>query len=254
MNRRVIIFIIIFAIITAIFVPLLSLYGLRVCPVLSIPGFGFGCYYSGIFIFFVNVLNIGLIFALHKKTPETNDIFNWFKRNRLVGFVCIYIAATMIALALLQILLHVNHLTSNSRAPEILGFASLLIGIFQAYGLNWALIDTPAISEIPGSFRKLWGLHVLRTMLPLALTVAITLHFLFSQSISFNDGSTAPIVDHDVMIEQTSYVVSFLFFWLLLTFTFHFLAERDQVKKIQIHLNHLNNMDFKFKSNFIHVT
>jgi len=46
MNSRLIIFIAVFTAMNFVFIPLLSLYGLRVCPVLSIPGFGFGSTFS----------------------------------------------------------------------------------------------------------------------------------------------------------------------------------------------------------------
>ena len=65
---------------------------------------------------------------------------------------------------------------------------------------------------------------------------------------SFNEGRTAPVGSHDLMIEHTSYLVTFLFSWLVLTFIFHFLSERDQVTKVQHHLDQLQNLNFKYRS------
>ncbi|OYZ19567.1 MAG: hypothetical protein B7Y39_11805 [Bdellovibrio sp. 28-41-41] len=251
MSRRLGIFLFIFILINLLFIPILSLYGLRVCPVLSIPGFGFGCYYSGIYIFIANLLNGILIFVVHSNTKKKGPMLNWIQQNTMVAYAVAYFISTLVALVSLQILLNMNHLSSQSRAPEILGLASLLLGILQAYGLNWALADAAVKEEDnpPPAFGKLWGSHVFRTMFPLIVISSVILHFLISQSISFNEGRTAPVASHDGLIEQTSYVVIFMLAWLLLTFTFHFLSEKDHVIRLQDHLDHLKKLDFKFRSN-----
>ncbi len=254
MNKRILIFIIVFSLINLVFIPLLSLYGLRVCPVLAIPGFIFGCIYSGLYIFFVNVLNLVLIYGIYLNSKKSNHVVTWLTKNRFVVYVGVYLIATAAALLFLQKLLHMNHLSEQSRAPEILGIASLLLGILQAYGLNWALYNVHFDFEMSvlSSFRRLWVFHIGRVMLPLIVAITVILHFLLSQSISFNEGRTAPLGSHDSMIEQSSYVVLFIFIWLAITFFFHFLSESDQVNKVQTHLKHLNHLEFKFRSTLNH--
>lgn len=251
MNRRLCIFSFIFITLNLAFIPLISLYGLRVCPVLSIPGFGFGCFYSGAYIALVNVFNFALIAYLNSDQQKTHRVFIWCRKNSLLSSILAYLVATLIALIILQTLLKMNHLSPQSRAPEILGIASLLLGILQTYGLNWALKNNSYEIEKPENetFKKLWFSHIFRMMLPIAITVAVILHFLISQSVSFNEGRTAPIGTNDSLIEQTSYVVVFLISWLLLTFSFHFLSESDQVIKVQTHFDHLNNLNFKIRTN-----
>lgn len=249
MNHRLLIFLIVFTAMNLVFVPLLSLYGLRVCPVLSIPGFGFGCYYAAAYIVVSNVANLSIILL---SGYGRRHLPGFFRRpgNRLWMFAGSYILATVFALVLLQIMLKINHLTTHSRAPEILTLASLLLGITQVYGLNWALADSDSDADTSEtvSFQKRWFSHVARMMLPVAVVAAVLLHFLISQAQGFNEGKIAPLISHDELIEQTSYVISFLVIWLLLTFTFHFLSERDHVRRVQVHLDHLRDLDFKFRS------
>jgi class 3 adenylate cyclase len=250
-NLRLKIFISIFTLLNLIFVPLLSLYGLRVCSVLSIPGFGFGCYYSAAYVGLVNLLNFSLLLILKKEFGEEKTWLTWLRVHRLASYAITYLIATLGSLVLLQFLLQMNHLSSHSRAPEILAFASILLGTLQAYGLNWALNDenrSPKNRALPG-FQRLWLNHVFRTMLPVITVSGILLHFLISHSFDFNEGHTAPTVSNEKMIQQTAYVVMFLLCWLVITFTFHFLSERDQVKRVQTHFNHLQELDLKYRSN-----
>lgn len=251
MTRRLVIFLVVFVAMTLAFIPLLSLYGLRVCPVLSIPGFGFGCYYTAAFILLTNFMNVGMI-VLTRRGGERRHLPAFIRRRRNQPWIYAgsYLLATVGALLLLQLLLRVNHLTAHSRAPEILVLASFLLGITQAYGLNWALAGAKGeqddVEQV--GFRKRWLSHVARTMLPLAVVAIILLHFLIRQSEGLNEGKIAPLVSHDTFIEQTSYLISFLLAWLILTFTFHFLSERDQVGCVQHHLDHLRDLDFKYRS------
>ena len=239
MNKRLSIFLLIFTGINLVFIPLLSLYGLRVCPVLSVPGFGFGCYYSGAYIFTANLLNLIFILLMRGQAKYRN-----------LMYAGAYFVATLLALLVLQVMLHLNHLTSHSRAPEILVLASLLLGLLQGYGLNWALQNEEVSSDdrkLP-SFQRLWLAHIFRILFPLAVGAAVLLHFLISQSVEFNEGRTAPLGTHDSMIEQTSYVIIFLLSWMFITLTFHFLSEKDHVGVVQSHLDHLHDLDFKFRS------
>jgi class 3 adenylate cyclase len=251
MNRRLAVFLVIFASMNLAFVPLLSLYGLRVCPVLSIPGFGFGCYYSAAFISITTLANFLFIFLVSSTNRFGLPNFLFRRQNRIWIYAGAYFLGTAVALVLLQFMLKMNHLTTHSRGPEILTLASLLLGITQVYGLNWALAKTDSDEEanLPLGLQRHWISHVARMMFPVTIVAAVLLHFLISQAEGFNEGRTAPLASHDDLIAQTSYVISFLAAWLALTFLFHFLSERDHVGRIQKHLDHLRDLDFKFRSN-----
>lgn len=250
LTHRLVVFLIVFIAMSLAFVPLLSLYGLRVCPVLSIPGFGFGCYYTSAFILLTNLTNVGVILLALRGESRFLPGFLRRRANRSWIYAGSYLLATIVALLLLQFLMRTNHLAAHSRAPEILFLASFLLGITQVYGLNWALEDANSEPDQTGQvgFRQRWLSHVARTMLPIAVVGAILLHFLISQAESFNNGRIAPLVSHDAFIEQTSYLIAFLVAWLALTFTFHFLSERDHVERVQDHLDHLRDLNFNFRS------
>lgn len=249
MVRRIWIFLVIFSILNLCFIPLLSLYGLRVCPVLSIPGFGFGCYYSSAFVIIVNIFNILMVSALKKEEPAPHPKLKWLTERPLLAASLAYVFSTTVALIVLHALLNMNHLTTSSRAPQILALASLLLGLLQGYGLNWAnkAKTSLKIASSEKSFTSLWKEHVLRTMLPLAVVAAVLLHFLISQSVQFNEGATAPLVSNDDLIQQTSYLIFFLLAWLCLVFSFHFLSEKDHAQSVQTQIERLKNLDFSLQ-------
>ena len=249
MNTRLYQFFGFFLCLNLIFIPLLSLYGLRACPILSIPGFGFGCYYTAIYIGLTNFFNLIFLFGLISENSNQSSLFTFIKKYRFVISVFVYLTSTLIALAVLQNMLKISHLTTQSRAPEILAMASLLLGVTQSYGLNWALQSQTNNSEKnPPVLNKLWFNHISRTLTPIFIVVIILLHFLFSQSIEFNNGRTAAVANHDVIITETAYVVSFLLIWLLITFSFHFLSEKDHINAVKDHLNELGQLNFQYKS------
>ena len=250
MTHRLVVFLVVFVAMSLAFVPLLSLYGLRVCPVLTIPGFGFGCYYTSAFILLTNLINVGMILVARHGDRRYLPGFFRQRRNRSWIYAGSYLLATIAAVLVLQVLLRANHLSAHSRGPEILVLASFLLGITQVYGLNWALEDANSEQDETGQvgFRRRWLSHVTRTILPVAVVGAILLHFLISQAESLNKGKIAPLVSHDAFIEQTSYLICFLTAWLILTFTFHFLSERDHVGRVQNHLDRLRDLDFTFRS------
>lgn len=253
MTIRLGIFFIFFGLLNLAFIPLLSLYGLRVCPVLSIPGFGFGCYYAATFVGVTNVINAVFLFLLISQSGLL-PAFVHKKSNRLYVFAAAYFLGTLAAIVILQMMLKVNHLSPQSRGPEILILASLLLGVTQVYGINWALDPAGSASHSEDSktgvesFSRRWLSHIARMMFPVFLLLLVLLHYLLRQSVSLNQGHTAPVVPNDDFIQQTSYVIVLLLGWFCATFAFHFASERDQVKKLQGHFDHLKNLDFKFRS------
>lgn len=168
MSHRIFIFLIVFTAINLVFVSLLSLYGPRVCPVLSIQWFGFGCYYAAAYIIVSNVSNFSIILLSNYGRRYLSGFF-LRRGNRLWMFAEAHFFAIALALALLQIILKMNHLTTHSRAPEILMLASLLLGITQVHRLNWVLVNSALDAAAdPVSFQKRWLPHVAKMMLPVA--------------------------------------------------------------------------------------
>ena len=246
MNRRLWIFLLVFVFMNLAFIPLMATYGLRVCPILSVAGFWFGCAYVGTFIFLVSAFNIILVSTLGKYPQR------WRLQERaLFIYAGFYFFATLVAMLVLEAMLHINHMTGSSRAPEILALASLLLGITQSYGLGWVYQKNSQIPQKPNpeiNFRRLWIFHSFRTLLPILTAFVVLIHFQISQSIDFNNGRTAIPVSHDQLIEQTSLVILFLLLWLAVTFTFHFLSEKQQASDVQKHLSELGTLNTEYRS------
>jgi class 3 adenylate cyclase len=250
-KTRVWLFVAFFAVLNLCFIPLLSLYGLRVCPVLSIPGFGFGCYYAAVFVGGLLVLNSGLILTLTFLRTESR-IVSAFLNHTFLCVAAVYVISSAFALIFLQFQLRLNHLAENSRAPEVLLFASLMLGITQGYGLTWAFHGARpgrAVSRAGQSIARGWAMQILRTMFPILVVSAVLLHFLISQSLTFNSGHTAPQASGDELISQTSYLIYFLLAWLAVTFLLHFQSERDQVRMVRLHLDAMSeSLETKYRS------
>lgn len=245
MNKRLIIFVVLFGVLNISFVPLLSLYGLRVCPILSVPGFAFGCIYTGLYVAVINLLNIFLILLVKFNFKKFDFLGQWLKLRRFLAFPIIYFIASIIGIIAVRILLAQQGLEAHSRAPEILILASLLLGTTQAYGMNWATQNTN-VNEVYASqstFRALWFSQIFRIILPLFSIVIVLLHFFFTQSMEMTNDHTAPQVSNDQMLLQSAYVVLFLLSWFLLTFTFYFLSEYDYMKSVRTHFSKLKDLD-----------
>ncbi len=118
MNTRLYQFFGFFLCLNLIFIPLLSLYGLRACPILSIPGFGFGCYYTAIYIGLTNFFNLIFLFGLISENSNQSSLFTFIKKYRFVISVFVYLTSTLIALAVLQNMLKISHLTTQSRSQS----------------------------------------------------------------------------------------------------------------------------------------
>ena len=179
MNKRLIVFIVLFGLLNISFVPLLSLYGLRVCPILTIPGFAFGCIYTGLYVATINLLNIFLILLINFHFQKFEFLSRFLKLRRFLAFPIIYILASLVGIIAVQVLLARQGIEAHSRAPQILAIASLLLGITQAYGLNWATQNTD-IDEVCSSqstFKSLWFSQIFRIILPLLTIVIVLLHF-----------------------------------------------------------------------------
>ncbi|MEI6713534.1 MAG: adenylate/guanylate cyclase domain-containing protein [Verrucomicrobiota bacterium] len=245
---RLLIFNLAFIGLNLLFIPLMSLYGLRVCPTLNTSGFSIGCAYSGTFISVVCAVNL-LLTTLHPKKANTR-----ISKTNGGTFFGLYIIATLIALLTLELLFRINHISHLSRAPEVLVLASVLLAITQYYGLSWAMPAPASITQEfksdqkQSSFRRLWLGHLARTTAPIIVSVILLLHFLLRQSDSMNHGHVAPTMSPDQLINGTGLLIGFTMIWLTVTFTFHFLSENDQTTQVERHLSRLKDLDLSFRS------
>jgi signal transduction histidine kinase len=163
-----------------------------------------------------------------------------------------YLAASLVALGVLQVLLDVQHASSLTRAPEVLLLASLMLAILQGYGLTWAerapgrydLPGTTHAEEVGDALRDVWFSQSARDFFPVVTGFLVLVHFLFRQSADLNAGHVASLAGTDALISDTLYVVIFLLGWLAATYFFHIGTELDQVDAIEQHLQKVSQRDF----------
>lgn len=244
--RKILIFAIVFSLLNLSFIPLMALYGLSICPVLQVPGFLFGCAYTGTFIGSVLITNFLLIYTLLGTDPE--QLPRIFRQNLLVIYVASYVCATIISLVCLNWLFDLNHISGDSRAPEILILTSIVLCITQAYGLSWALGDRyPTKHSQRLSFNRSWFQHTLRTMAPVVIAMIILTHFMLIQSF-LQERVGVTNSTPQVIIEQTKYLILFVMVWLSITYFFHFMSEKENALHINQHLKKLEAGDFDYHS------
>lgn len=244
--RKIIVFSIVFSLLNLIFIPLMALYGLSVCPVLQVPGFLFGCAYTGTFIVSVLVTNFLIIFVLLGNKAES--IPKVLKQHLTIVYVSSYAVSTMISLLCLSWLFDLNHMSGDSRAPEILILTSLALCITQVYGLNWALGDRyPAKASTRHTFDRSWFQHTLRTMAPIGTAIIILIHFMLLQSFMQERNDIVHAKTQDIL-DQSTYIILFVVVWLSITYFFHFMSERENALNVNRHLKKLEVGDFDYIS------
>lgn len=247
---RLWLFLVLFVTMNAAFVPLISLYGLRVCPHLHLSGFTLGCAYSGAYVLIAGLLNLALLGPLVTGHGRAAGRRRRLAAHGSAAYGVVYLVATILALGVQWVVFGQHHLSGRTRAPEVLLLASVLLGITQAYGLTWAVgRDSPeptSAGETP--LRSLWVAHLARTVTPIAVALAVVTHFLLRQSAALNRGAVAPVLSTEEMIGSTSSLLAFLLAWLAVTFLFHFLSERDQALAVQTHLGRLRDLDLTWRT------
>lgn len=253
MKRRTLYFLI-FSVLNVALIPLMSLYGLSICPILHVSGFFIGCAYSASYILFLNLFNFIVIYYL---TSKVN--LKFFKYKQLF-FILSYILACMGSLIVLNIIFKINHMSSASRAPEVLILASLLLAVTQSNGLKWAFNEKENEAEAvvdnendndnnnKANLASLWKVHIFRLTLPAIMFAVVLLDFLLRQSHEFNKGIVVGKIETDQLVKESAIVILFLIAWSAITYLFYFLSEKDEVKKIETHLTQLGALNLNYKS------
>jgi class 3 adenylate cyclase len=231
-------------------IPMISYYGLRVCPTLHHLGFFAGCSYVGSFVvaaLFFNFIFLGRHFFHLEKNASLAIL-----RLPLYSLL-IYGLATVIALLVLAGLFHMQHLSPLSRAPEILAFLSLLLGVMQYYLVCWLI--QPVLRQVRSewetpiqNFRRNWWKNLVSGFFPILLSSLFLLHFLLRQSTSFNEGAVSAPLSLDAFIEEATLVILTMLAWLFVVYCLYFATESDQADRVRIHLDRISAFDPKFRS------
>lgn len=236
MTKRFAFFSTVFIALNISFIPLLGAYGLSVCPVLRDKGFLSGCSYSTMFVLLVCGLNLPLTFSQLKTKTEPKP---WLSP-------IIYLVATVGALFVLENLLGINHSSMDSQAPQLLILASFLLGITQFYGMSWVKAESFQEVKSESTVNRAWINHSLKIFLPTFASVVVLVHFVGTQS-KMAKSSFATL---DSMISDTRILIFFTLIWMITTYLFLFLSEKDSVRKISTLLDSIKSGTFDEKIPF----
>lgn len=229
-------------------VPVLSTYGLAVCPVLLPLGFRFGCSY--LVVFAVNLLILNTIFLrrltrkLSVETTVDPTVIKTAPRRSAFAYLLAY------ALTVGELIAYLawKDLPLNSRGPEVLAVMALLLAILQYYVTAWAILPaSTAESSIddPDSTGR-WTRGALRVAVPALLTAAVGTHFVIRSS-SLGEMLGADMTGHAGSLNMVG-LLGFLLAWQLAVMAFYAAAELDFAHRAARHLEAVGREDFGWRS------
>lgn len=236
MTKRFAFFSAVFIALNIAFIPLLGAYGLSVCPVLRVKGFLAGCSYSTMYVLIVCGLNLPLTFYQLKSTGKSKP---WLSP-------VFYIVATVAALIVLENLLGMNHSSVDSQAPQLLILSSFLLGITQYYGMAWVKAESFEAIKPESTVNRAWINHSVKIFLPTFATVVVLVHFVGTQS----KMATSSFATLESMINDSRILIFFTLGWMITTYVFLFLSEKDSVRKISTLLDSIKSGKFDEKIPF----
>lgn len=231
-------------------IPVMSSYGLNVCPVLLPLGFWFGCQYLGLFVLNVVVLNALLLRRITRGLASENaksapEILAALPRRGALA----YLVAYGVTVLELMAWLYGKDITVPSRGPEILGLLAVLFAILQYYGMAWAVLPASSQSApaaAAGTPRHYWTRGTLRVVVPAVVAAGVAVHFLLrSASLTQLLGSGMEAPDNALGMIQ---MLGFLVVWQVAAMAFYAAAEFDLGHQAARHLQAVTNEDYEHRS------
>ncbi|MCB1104375.1 MAG: adenylate/guanylate cyclase domain-containing protein [Opitutaceae bacterium] len=247
-RRRIRLVALLMAAVVAGSVPVLSTYGLAVCPVLLPLGFRFGCSY--LVMFAVNLLVLNTLF-LHRLTralatggPVDPELVKSAPRRSAIAYLIAY------ALTVVELLAYLawKDLPLTSRGPEVLAIMALLLAILQYYGTAWAILPTAATNgpTAPISSNTRWTRGALRVAVPAMITAAVGAHFVV-RSADLESMIGPAMTGHGGSFDMVQ-LLAFLLVWQLAVMAFYAAAEVDFARRAAKHLDAVGREDFAWRS------
>lgn len=234
----------------AVSIPVMSSYGLKVCPVLLPLGFRFGCTY--LLLFAANVLFLNGLFLrgfarslAGAAGPVAAGDFQSVPRRSAWAY-CLAYGITVVEL--LGILVW-KRAPLHSRGPEVLALLVLLLATLQYYAMAWAIL--PASGAMPPAPpqpapRRIWTRGALRVTVPALIAFAIGGHFLVrSAGLARLLGAEAPAAENQLGMIQ---LLGFLLLWQVAVMVFYAAAEVDFGRRAARHLKAVKELDFGHRS------
>lgn len=229
-------------------VPVLSTYGLAVCPVLLPLGFRFGCGYLVVFALNLLVLNTLFLHRLTRAlaTGATVDpaLVKAAPRRSAIAYLLAY------ALTVLELLAYLawQDLPLSSRGPEVLAIMALLLAILQYYATAWAILPAAENIATAATIRphSRWTRGALRVAVPAMITAAVGAHFVV-RSAELESMLGLAAADHGGSFDMVQ-LLAFLLVWQLAVMAFYTAAEVDFSRRAAQHLNAVGREDYAWRS------
>lgn len=229
-------------------VPVLSTYGLAVCPVLLPLGFRFGCSYLVVFALNLLVFNTVFLRRLTGALGQTGQVDPAVVTRAPRRSALAYLVAYGLTVAELLAYLAWKGLPLNSRGPEVLAIMALLLAILQYYATAWAILPASAAENSgdgaidPGR----WTRGALRVAVPALLTAAVGAHFVV-RSRQLAEVADTAISSHGGSLGMVQ-LLAFLLAWQLAVMAFYAAAEIDFARRAERHLAAVGREDFAWRS------
>lgn len=216
-TTRVILASIVFVLIHAGAIPLMSSYGVQVCPILERMGFWDGCHYLSITIAISLIYTALILWAIPNLTPFRGAIG--------------YVVASALGTVTGSLLFNLGPIFSTSRAIEIVSLVALLMGILLAYLLRWVGVTKSGITY---DFATAWWRSVTAALAPAMAVAVFNTHYIFRLT-SFEADDTFL-----TLLTVTS--------WMVMTYIIHFRTEYRRAMLFSQALKILRNGDFSFRA------
>jgi class 3 adenylate cyclase len=214
MNRKSYLALALFGLLHVGAIPLMSAYGLQVCPILKTEGFLAGCHSLAIILGLTFVIDLTLIWVIRSRNPK--------------GLLGIYFISCVLSSIIGGVFFGLDGILLGSRVIEVLLLMALLIGSFQSYLARW-LIPTASMSD----FERGWRRTVAAGLLPALMVAVFNVHYLLR------------LVDHNPQVIFLTLMT--LNAWMVSVYVLHFVTENQRARTLQTGLEALKRGQWEQK-------
>jgi class 3 adenylate cyclase len=233
-------------------IPLLALYGVRICPVMESLGFGFGVAANGVFVTSIAAIDFVLVYVgwkwVTKSRDESADRVQGFTWISLIAHLSLFIGGAL----LLFTYLRANGVPDPSiaRLARVIGCAAILLSVLQASIVHYLSVSWLALRSTrrradgqKNQMRRKWLLGSAWSALPWVGLVGVGGMFLLSKAPEIAELEGGDSLAAASLNRELATVLVLLFTWLLLVKFFSLLTERGCVRRAERHLEAFGNLD-----------
>ncbi|MDZ4678420.1 MAG: adenylate/guanylate cyclase domain-containing protein [Oligoflexia bacterium] len=255
----------IFGIGTAIFIhlaaiPILSIYGVHICPVLNNLGFLFGCKFNGIFS--ISVLSINalltsvawLVFLKqYKKNPVRTGFIRYFPFFILISHFTSFVVANYFLNAYLESL-QVPQPTLDKMNIAFF-YTAILLGVLQSSIIDWMVqgwlrnhastkdINFSTTKEAILGLTTRWTFSHFWNALPTMAVIVVSCTYIYAKYTTLSEDFEIDAETSLMLKAETYKIFALVVAWYMLIKTFTFLKEKRLIDSVHKHLDALSNLN-----------